>query len=80
MAGYTDAAFRAVCSRQGARLCFTEMVSADALSRDNGTTLRLLERSPEENAHRLPDLRVDGSRLCGRGAPDRAPGTRQSLT
>ncbi len=48
MAGYTDAAFRAVCARQGARLCFTEMASADALSRNNGTTLRLLEKSPEE--------------------------------
>jgi nifR3 family TIM-barrel protein len=48
MAGYTDAAFRAVCAKQGARLCFTEMASADALSRNNGTTLRLLEKSPEE--------------------------------
>ena len=49
MAGYTDAAFRAVCAKQGARLCFTEMASADALSRDNGTTFRLLERSPDES-------------------------------
>ena len=48
MAGYTDAAFRAVCAQQGARLCFTEMASADALSRNNGTTLRLLKKSPEE--------------------------------
>jgi len=48
MAGYSDAAFRAVCVRYGAVLCFTEMVSADALSRNNGTTLRLLERAPNE--------------------------------
>ncbi len=48
MAGYTDSAFRAVCARQGARLCFTEMASADALSRNNGTTLHLLEKSPDE--------------------------------
>ena len=48
MAGYTDATFRAVCAKQGARLCFTEMASADALSRNNGTTLRLLEKSPDE--------------------------------
>jgi len=48
MAGYTDAAFRAVCARQGARLCFTEMASADALSRNNGTSLRLLQVTPEE--------------------------------
>jgi tRNA-dihydrouridine synthase B len=46
MAGYTDAAFRAVCADQGARLCFTEMASADALSRNNGTSLRLLDAAP----------------------------------
>jgi tRNA-dihydrouridine synthase B len=48
MAGYTDAAFRAVCAKQGARLCFTEMASADALSRNNGTSLRLLQMTQEE--------------------------------
>lgn len=48
MAGYTDAAFRSVCIRFGAALCFTEMVSADGLSRDNGTTLRLLAKAPNE--------------------------------
>ena len=48
MAGYTDAAFRSVCVRSGAPLCFTEMVSADALSRNNGTTLRLLARASNE--------------------------------
>jgi tRNA-dihydrouridine synthase B len=58
MAGYTDAAFRAVCAKHGARLCFTEMASADALSRDNGTTLRLLERSPEES---LTGFQIFGS-------------------
>jgi tRNA-dihydrouridine synthase B len=48
MAGYTDAAFRSVCVTYGASLCFTEMTSADALMRNNGTTLRLLERAPNE--------------------------------
>jgi tRNA-dihydrouridine synthase B len=48
MAGYSDAAFRSVCVRHGATLCFTEMVSADALARNNGTTLRLLQRAPNE--------------------------------
>jgi tRNA-dihydrouridine synthase B len=47
MAGYSDAAFRAVCASQGARLCFTEMASADALSRNNGTSLRLLKKTEE---------------------------------
>ena len=48
MAGYTDAAFRAVCASQGAALCFTEMVSADALVRDNAVTRQMLEVSPRE--------------------------------
>ncbi len=58
MAGYTDAAFRSVCVRHGAVLCFTEMVSADALSRDNRTTLRLLERAANE---RLTGFQIFGS-------------------
>jgi tRNA-dihydrouridine synthase B len=49
MAGYTDAAFRSVCVTHGAPLCFTEMLSAEALSRNNGTTLRLLRRAPNEH-------------------------------
>ena len=48
MAGYTDAAFRSICVNHGASLCFTEMVSADALSRDNALTLRLLTRAANE--------------------------------
>jgi nifR3 family TIM-barrel protein len=48
MAGYTDAAFRSVCVSHGVSLCFTEMVSADALSRDNALTLRLLTQAPNE--------------------------------
>lgn len=49
IAGYSDAAFRAVCLDWGACLCFTEMVSAEALARGNGKTLRLLERAPNED-------------------------------
>jgi nifR3 family TIM-barrel protein len=48
MAGYTDAAFRAVCIDAGAPLCFTEMVSAEALARGSTGTLRLLERASNE--------------------------------
>ncbi len=49
MAGYTDAAFRSVCVRHGASLCFTEMASADALSRGNAASVRLLARAPSES-------------------------------
>jgi tRNA-dihydrouridine synthase B len=48
MAGYTDAAFRTVCLRHGAPLCFAEMVSADGLAHGDATTLRLLARAENE--------------------------------
>lgn len=50
MAGYTDAPFRSVCVDSGACLCFTEMVSAEALSRESAKTMRLLVRAPNEQA------------------------------
>jgi len=33
VAGYSDIAFRAICAQKGAALCYTEMVSAEALVR-----------------------------------------------
>jgi tRNA-dihydrouridine synthase B len=50
MAGYTDAPFRSVCAESGACLCFTEMASAEALSRESAKTMRLLVRAPNETA------------------------------
>ena len=48
MAGYTDAPFRSVCIESGACLCFTEMVSAEALSRASAKSMRLLDRAAGE--------------------------------
>jgi tRNA-dihydrouridine synthase B len=48
MAGYTDAAFRALCVEQGAFLCFTEMVSAEGLARGGEPTWALLARAENE--------------------------------
>jgi nifR3 family TIM-barrel protein len=48
MAGYTDAAFRSLCTEQGASLCFTEMVSAEALARGSSKTLELARRAENE--------------------------------
>ncbi len=48
MAGYTDAAFRALCVEQGAFLCFTEMVSAEGLARGGKPTWALLARAENE--------------------------------
>lgn len=48
LAGYTDFAFRKLCYRFGAGLCFTEMVSAKGLKYNNEGTRALLYKSPEE--------------------------------
>jgi tRNA-dihydrouridine synthase B len=48
MAGYSDAAFRSICTDWGAFLCFTEMVSAEALDRGSVRTLSLLQRAENE--------------------------------
>ena len=69
MAGYTDAAFRSVCVRYGAPLCFTEMVSAEALSRNNGTTLKLLRRAENET--------LTGFQIFGADAPTAADAVRR---
>jgi tRNA-dihydrouridine synthase B len=48
LAGYSDAAFRSICLLWGADLCYTEMVSAEGIVRDNGTTFELLRRADNE--------------------------------
>lgn len=47
-AGYTDAGMRTLCTRYGAGLCFTEMVSAKGLLYNNANTEALLTLLPEE--------------------------------
>ena len=49
MAGFSDAAFRKLCQNYCTALTFTEMVSANALSRNNKATLNLLQSFPDEN-------------------------------
>ena len=48
IAGYSDRAFRTLCTECGASLCTTEMVSAEALTRGSGKTEDLMLRSPAE--------------------------------
>lgn len=48
VAGYSDRAFRALCSECGASFTYTEMVSAEALVRGSGKTENLMLRSPSE--------------------------------
>lgn len=46
LAGYTNAVFRGMCSRLGAGLTFTEMVSAKGLCYDSENTRALLQLTP----------------------------------
>ncbi len=48
MAGVTDVAFRVLCRRYGAGLSCTEMISANALARNNQATLKLIDLAEEE--------------------------------
>ena len=48
MAGYTDTAFRHLCTEKGADMCYTEMVSSEALVRNSQKTLKLLEKAENE--------------------------------
>ena len=51
MAGFTDRSFRHICIENGADLCFTEMVSCEALVRDNGRTLNLAKPADNEEIY-----------------------------
>lgn len=46
MAGISDLPFRLLARKQGAPLCFTEMISAEGLKRNGKNTLALLQSSP----------------------------------
>jgi tRNA-dihydrouridine synthase B len=48
LAGFTDVPFRELAIEAGADLCFTEMVSCEALIRENTKTQALLERGRNE--------------------------------
>ncbi|MBN2440660.1 MAG: tRNA dihydrouridine synthase DusB [Spirochaetales bacterium] len=58
MAGFTDAAFRAICLKKGAFFTYTEMVSAEACMRKSEKTLKLLERAESE---KILGMQVFGS-------------------
>jgi len=48
MAGVTDVAFRLLCKKYGAALTCTEMISANALARENKATIKMINVVPEE--------------------------------
>ncbi len=51
IAGYSDRAFRSLCVECGSSLCTTEMVSAEALVRNNHKTEELMRRAPNEKVY-----------------------------
>jgi nifR3 family TIM-barrel protein len=53
VAGYSDAAYRSVCFGLGAALCYTEMVSSEALTREHPKTGLLLERAENESRYAI---------------------------
>lgn len=53
VAGYSDAAFRSVAFDLGADLCYTEMVSSEALIRAHPGTALLLHRAPNETRYAI---------------------------
>jgi tRNA-dihydrouridine synthase B len=53
VAGYSDAAFRSVCFGLGADLCYTEMVSSEALTRQHPKTGLLLDRAENESRYAI---------------------------
>jgi len=48
MAAYTDAAFRLLCRRKGAAMCFTEFANATAVVRGNCESWKLMQTCEEE--------------------------------
>jgi len=55
MAGVTDVAFRILCREYGAALTVTEMISANALARNNQATVRMIdvEKEPQPRCIQL---------------------------
>ena len=51
VAGYSDRAFRSICADFGADFAYTEMVSAEALTRGSEKTETLMSRAPNEEAY-----------------------------
>jgi tRNA-dihydrouridine synthase B len=69
MAGFADHPFRRVCRRFGADEVVTELLSANALVRDNRKTMKMTELHPEEIPASMqifgadPDVMAEAARI-----------------
>lgn len=64
VAGYSDTAFRSVCAEMGACFSYTEMVSAEALTRDSGKTERLMRRASGEKKYAVQLFGSNADRIA----------------
>lgn len=64
VAGYTDRAFRSLCVDCGASFTYTEMVSAEALTRGSGKTEKILLRALNEKAYAVQIFGSDPQRMA----------------
>ena len=75
VAGYSDAAYRAICLGEGADLCYTEMVSSEGLTRGHEKTNSLLERDASETEYAIqifgakPEVMAEAARALGPWKP-----------
>lgn len=76
MEDVTDPAFRLLCKRFGASRVYTEFVNADALVRDESSTMRKLQISDEERPvaiqiyGREPESMADAAKIVEQSRPD----------
>lgn len=69
VAGYSDRSFRSICVEHGAAFTYTEMVSAEALVRNNLKTEILMRRAENETAYAVqvfggePATVADGAKI-----------------
>lgn len=76
MEDVTDPSFRLICREMGARMVYTEFVSAEALVRDIPSTVRKLQINAAERPvaiqiyGREPDAMVEAARIVERAEPD----------
>ena len=69
VAGYTDRAFRSICAEMGADFSFTELVSAEALTRNPG--YYGLNIYNVDDASNIPPAKAPGAALLLRGSKEK---------
>lgn len=64
VAGYSDRAFRSLCVECGASFTYTEMVSAEALTRGSGKTEQLMRRAENETRYAVQLFGSESGRMA----------------